>query len=364
MNKSPGNKKGNAKRKWFLLCIILVILLAVIVAGIHLDSQFKNSIVAYVNSEPIVLREFKVALSESRSYAYSYFREKYNLEDSKDFWTIKCSGEMPIEIAKKKALDECIGNRIFLMLAKEKGLIEDISYEGFLQTLEKENTRRKKALEKGQVIYGPTQYGEKKYYSYILSNLRVKLEEKMGESQFQTNEKEARDYYDSMKDKIFMLEDWIRIQVISVSYKEDSGDKTVEEKKKKAKVLIGKAKAGIDDGVAFEELARRYNSDGMSNERIFESSTTRTSTRANPVMKSEASELEPGHVSGVFEENFSFNIIKCMERRPGGYRPFDEVKDTIKIQLDAYKMEELLEKLAEEASIEINEKVYNRIKMN
>ena len=66
----------------------------------------------------------------------------------------------------------------FLKYAEKYGLIESAEYQDLEDQLEKENDRRKKALEQGEVIYGPTQYTMETYIKYICGSMEPELIEK------------------------------------------------------------------------------------------------------------------------------------------------------------------------------------------
>ena len=113
-----------------------------------------NLTVATVNSEPISVREFKRQLAQKSSDIYTYFREKHGVVgDSKDFWTTSYGGEVPIDMARDKTLKECVNVKAQQILAKQNGILNDISYAAFLSDLSKENRRRAKyrSLTKTQI---------------------------------------------------------------------------------------------------------------------------------------------------------------------------------------------------------------------
>jgi parvulin-like peptidyl-prolyl isomerase len=53
--------------------------------------------------------------------------------------------------------------------------------------------------------------------------------------------------------------------------------------------------------------------------------------------------METGATSGIFRSEFGFHIVKVLERKPAGIRPFAEVKDQIEQALLQQKREKALE---------------------
>ena len=61
------------------------------------------------------------------------------------------------------------------ILLKKYKIIEDISYEGFLEELKQENQERKTILAQGGILYGPNLFSPEVYYDYKVSDAREKL---------------------------------------------------------------------------------------------------------------------------------------------------------------------------------------------
>ncbi len=166
------------KKRFLAYITIIAIIISFatfILLRLSSDKNKENSFVATVNGDPISVREFKNTLANKRADIFTYFCGKYHAEDSNDFWTKNFGDEIPIVLAKERALAECISVRILYALAQKEALIQDTSYSAFLKALKKENKRRKEAVAKNQVVYGPVEYSEANYFAYILSNMKSNL---------------------------------------------------------------------------------------------------------------------------------------------------------------------------------------------
>ncbi|NQX64344.1 hypothetical protein [Paenibacillus qinlingensis] len=131
--------------------------------------------VAYINDSAIDEREFQLFLHDVKAQTAGYFKQTYNADNSSSFWTTSFQGEVPIEKAKQLALDRLKEVKVQQFLAQEYGLVNDLSYAVFLENWLTENQRREKAIKNNQVIYGPKQYDERGYYTYVFSNLVLKV---------------------------------------------------------------------------------------------------------------------------------------------------------------------------------------------
>ncbi len=131
--------------------------------------------VAYINDSAIDKREFQLFLNDAKAQTAGYFKQTYNADDSSSFWTTSFQGEVPIEKAKQLALDRLKEVKVQQLLAQEYGLVSDLSYTTFLENWSTDNQRREKAIKNNQVIYGPKQYDERGYYTYVFSNLVLKV---------------------------------------------------------------------------------------------------------------------------------------------------------------------------------------------
>lgn len=186
--------------------MLLVLVFSIVVSAYYIKSFLKDdsSIVAKVNGYPIYNEEFQQRVNEKKAEVFNYFSKKYKVEDSRTFWSTSFEGEVPNEMVRKKAFDECIRIKVQQIWAKDQGLIKDISYRTFLKDLKTENRRRTKALKNNEIIYGPEQYGEVEYFSYRFINLVIKLKEKLSEKELRDNPdfKAMDNKYEAMVDEL------------------------------------------------------------------------------------------------------------------------------------------------------------------
>jgi hypothetical protein len=247
-------------------------------------------------------------------------------------------------------------------LAKANGVIADISYSSFLESLAAENERRKKALSASEPIYGPKQYGEDTYFVYRFSNMVIELKRRLGRSELRPTEEQLREHYESVKDTLYKLEDTIKVWIISVPFKlsvDDSGGLSRDEARKK----IEAAKGRLDGGEEFGVVAAAYNEDGSVGERTFDDNSRRFDERRRPGVREAAYSLSEGEVSGTIEERRAFHILMCVEREAAGHMPYDEVKHNVSANHVDCEYEKLVDDLVRTATVEINRPVYDALRV-
>lgn len=323
-----------------------------------------DAIVATVNGEPINVKEFRQRLAEDRAGIYDYFKKKYDAENNADFWTTEHNGEIPIVKARENALKGLTRIKIQQILMKQKGLISDISYEGFLQELKNENKRRQKAVRNKSPIFGPLQYGEREYFSYLFSNNVLQLKEIMANNEYKTGDDALKSYYYSIRDKYYKNADIIKVLIIYISLFNEKGN-SENYSKEDAIAVMKKIKVKIDKGKNIDDVLKYYSENKLigvnSKEQTFDESTARNDNRLYPELLTAAAALSVGQVSEVIEAEGSISMVKCLDRRAGGYKPFEVVKDNIKSVYMDKKYEELIDKLVIKAKVDIKNNVYERI---
>lgn len=124
------------------------------------------AVVATVGGEPVTADEILLLMNKRKAEIFSLFREQHGMEDHTGYWNDRTDvSPSPITRLRETVMADIKEMKAILQMAKEKGLIEDISHATFLRDLEKENARRKEMVSSGGVIYGPRQYSIPVYHS-------------------------------------------------------------------------------------------------------------------------------------------------------------------------------------------------------
>ena len=129
-------------------------------------------------------------------------------------------------------------------------------------------------------------------------------------------------------------------------------DAEVAEIKKKAEDVLAQARK---KGANFEDLAKKYSEDPGSKTKggdlgwILQKQTV-------PEFEKTAFSLSPGQISDLVRTQYGFHIIKVLEKESAHTKPFDEIKDSIRVPL-------LLQKVDEQAAI-ISDKMASSIRQS
>ncbi|MER6290885.1 hypothetical protein [Streptomyces sviceus] len=155
-----------------------------------------TAVVATIDGRQIPVREFALYLAQERAATFTHFRQKFGAVDGPHFWTTPHDGRTPAAYLRERALADVTRTTVELTLARRQGLVADSGYDAFLHNWQTENARRRKAVAAHQVIYGPVQYTESNYFTYVLSNLAADLRDRLTKTRVITTPDSAlRSYF-------------------------------------------------------------------------------------------------------------------------------------------------------------------------
>ncbi|MFI7497649.1 hypothetical protein ACIBVL_03890 [Streptomyces sp. NPDC049687] len=155
-----------------------------------------TAVVATIDGQDIPVRELALYLAQERAATFTHFRQKFGAEDGPRFWTTEHDGQTPAAYLRERALSDVTRAAVELDLAHRQGLVADSGYDAFLRNWRTENARRRKAVAAHQVIYGPVQYTESNYFTYVLSNLAAALRDRLTDTRaITTSDSALRSYF-------------------------------------------------------------------------------------------------------------------------------------------------------------------------
>ena len=180
--------------------------------------------------------------------------------------------------------------------------------------------------------------------------------EKFNKDNSVTND-EMKKYYDENKDDFYI--DQVEASHILIKTIDDEDKKLSDEKKaeakKKAEEVLAKAKAGED----FSELAKEYSQDTVSAKNGGDLGFFKKGEMVKPFEEA-AFSMKVGEISDLVESDFGYHIIKVTDKEDR-QKTFDEVKETIRKTLQDEKCDAQVEKLKEEAKVEKNEEILEKV---
>ncbi len=152
------------------------------------------------------------------------------------------------------------------------------------------------------------------------------FEKKLGDA-VNVSDADVKKYYDDNGDK-YTVQEQVRASHILVKVDPNASEEDKAAAKKKAQELLAKVKAGGD----FAEIAKE-SSDCPSKAKGGDLGFFERGRMVKPFADA-AFAMKVGDISDIVETQFGYHIIKVTDRKPAGKKSFDEVKDSIRMQLE------------------------------
>ena len=312
--------------------IVLILFLIQFYHVFAQQSPVDSLCIATVNTDVITVQELKLCEQKFKASVILDYKTMYNVNYDENFWNSTSLGESPAQLLRKKALNEAIEIKIQQQLAREMGLIKDISYKAFLEDYKNENLRRKGDIINHKVIYGPTQLTEENYFNYIFSNVVLRLKQKLYRSKFNHSETQLRLLYDNEKDSLYKLPDLFIVRQITFT-----PDKMHVEKQLKKQKVIDKL---------IQTIQNLCSSDFQDSIEIVEHDwhiATKTLTfdpTVYQVLEGEEQaeilslfkQVETGKFSRVSVIPDGYRLYQILQRKIMGYKSFSSVRNIIETQ--------------------------------
>ncbi|MFC5470565.1 peptidylprolyl isomerase [Cohnella suwonensis] len=355
---------ARAKNRYRVYGFALVAAVLLIAAAFLTMAAFANGkpalggVALQVNGEPVETEEWRQAVLRHRAAVYAELQPLSSQTDPTKFWRTKIGEETPLERLHRVALEELVRIKVQQQLAKREGLLADSTYAVFLKDLEKENQRREKAVEKGEVIFGPLRYDEVSYYDMKQGELTASLQEKLYPASDASDERIAA-YYEENKESRFKRTPEVALRQLIFPFAE--GGMTREAAAEWAERVREALKAGEDWEAVRQKLVSRdevtFDTETMVlNERFMREEGMRWQKLIGAGLP-----LKTGEISEAFEENGAYRVLICTGIEPQGYYPLAEVKDGIRSEWSRNQYERLVDRLTNEAEIEIVRKTFDRV---
>jgi len=345
--------------KQIIFATVFISGLLVIFFGLNCSNHSPDQTdVALVNEESISKQEFELIVNKNRNDVIDYFTNKYNVQYDKNFWTTDLDGEQPAEFLKEKALHECVRIKIQQMLARDKGIVRDISYSALLDEMNKENKKRKQAVQSKRIIYEPLEFDEQNFLYYQLDKIIFEIKAVFVGDIFDVSESNLKQFYDNNKDDLFKEKEFIKIRQISISVKNEEKKKFAE-RYADAKNDLNQVKRALETDRDSSELLSRDNV--VIQDFVFDESTPFIDEKINYKLIQTALGLKPGKISEIIEHETGPFIIKCLTRQEGQYFPYEQVTEIVRANYIDYCYNKFIDEQIKNAGIKINKSVYQSV---
>lgn len=329
------------------ICIIITITILAVIAFIGVFI-YRNQFSLAINGSKIDKEEFLDAAAQVKYDVISYFSGKSGGNVDSGFWEREVDGEIPYEKLAAEALEQLKYYRAVYGLAKEKGYIDDDSYQGLLERWEAENQSRQEKIAKGEAVYGLSEYTLELYREYEMDTLQKLYCEDLENEGMEITDADREQYYKEheeayQRDDDRVL-DYIKIPYADAGMSEDEAD----ELKDRLTAIYKK----MDESHSLAELAGADDelSAYLEHADVTVDELTVYSRTISDILEY-AWELEAGESTAVLDEYGCLYLIECTERTANDAASIDEVKDNINKTLREERYDEIIEQRAAEAQV-------------
>ncbi len=211
-------------KKFVLLCIIAVSIFCMFSCEDNNGANDPDSVYATVNGENITQEEIDYFSQRLQSKLIYEFSQKYEIEDYALFWENEYDGVNPKEKLEEMALNEAARYKIELLLMKEEGIYDDISYKG----LKEKALQYNEANSNRPTTVGITSINMNQFYMYYITNGQMALKNLYAEDKMKPTDEEIDAY---MEERDGLTEEGAISEIVDKIY-----DEYIEELLLKAKI--------------------------------------------------------------------------------------------------------------------------------
>ena len=140
--------------------------------------------VAVVNGETVTQEEFDYFIARKRADVINYYISEFDATVDEDFWQTDFNGITPEKDLEDRAISECVKAKIQLVLCRENGIYDDISFVGLHQRAENFNSQDKSGAIGLKTIEIET------FYTYYIETGVMELKNILGEKELSPTEEE------------------------------------------------------------------------------------------------------------------------------------------------------------------------------
>lgn len=172
---------------------ICLLLLLSLFTGCGKLSAPNEIAVATVNGEAVTDREINYFTIRNRTQIINRYAEQYGLTDFSDFWDKPFDGVTPRQALEQKAFEDACDAKIRLLLMRDKGVYDDISFAG----LEKRAKDYNAAHENQKNTVGVRTIDLTTFYTYYISTGEMTLKTLLAEDELKPTSAEIQFYMDN-----------------------------------------------------------------------------------------------------------------------------------------------------------------------
>lgn len=180
-----------------LIGVVLTLSAIVLAAG---SAAPKDTAVVRVNGSPVFEEEFLMLLRQNQTQYENRLREEYGIPGGQSVLEYLDGDESEYRrLLFEQNVAFVTSCRVEQALAQEYGLVQEFTYQGFLDALEAENKNRADKIAKGEAVYGLQSFSPEQYYSYYMSNLAQLLRRELPQESLPVSDADVIAYYEGLE---------------------------------------------------------------------------------------------------------------------------------------------------------------------
>lgn len=334
---------------------VLIIGLVVVVIGLvgftygltsGKEEVNKQNQMLSINGIDISEEEFKLFLQDEKAATAAYFYQKYGAEDSIDYWDEEYEGEIPIDFARKNAIEKLVRLKVEQELAVESGFLESPVFEKIEKELKKEDS-----------IYGVESLSLYQQYMLYHSKVLIDTLTKFKKDFSGLQEEDLQKHYDDHQFTMFKEADEVRTTQIEV---------VLTNNDLKDQFLAGII-TDLQNDSSINELEEKYKEQYgftvQEKEYGLQEGKDENSSQLEMQLANEAYTLRVGEVSEPVQYGEQYFIIMVKERNEGGIKDYEEVRGNIENILMEEEFNKVIEDNIQNSQIILNKQKLSDIQM-
>lgn len=313
----------------------------------------QDSAIMSINNVKIYKQEYLLHLKKEIALTYNYFYLKYGAKDHPSFWTTTYGDIKPIDYLKARTNEKIINSKNIHLLVTKNKVIKGFDFNEFLLQWKMYNKKRQEKNLAGEVVYGPVNISMAQYYFYLLSNLKIKLTDKIKKEKFSPNQNTLKSYYETIKQEKFSYSKIVEIEQFGFTYEDFSYKKAVNKIKEISKRILRAPSLCCD-------LKKEYPKSIYKKNVFYDSIPINGEDNPDKILKITALELEYGKIKTLRTQEGIY-ILKLTKPLVKEYYPYEKVQSQV---LDYYQNEnfnDYLSQLKKEVVIITNDKIYKKL---
>lgn len=196
------------------------------------NKEQKDTCIAIVNGEAITEEEYEYFRKKYKSQVLNECLEKFETEYTEDFWQTEFDGVTPEEILYDRVVKECVMAKIQLLLMKEEGIYEDISFAGLKLKAETFNSEN----ENKEGVVGIKSIQISQFYSYYLQTGVMELQNIYAEGKLKPTDKEIEEKISEMTKELSSYSEQDYESIAKSRLKSEKYEKYIKELYEKAEI--------------------------------------------------------------------------------------------------------------------------------